>query len=259
MDSRPSQQQRLISPQVFLSTVRFGDLSSLRNLLDGLPSSADGGDDNDRAAVSVLMALQNDAGETALYIAADNNLEEIFSYLLSFSDLKTASIKTKVGIDAFHIAAKKGNLGIVKELLSRWPELCNSCDPSNTSPLYVAAVKDHLDVVNAILDADETAARIVRKNGKTSLHTVARTGCHRIVKTLLERDPEIVSIKDKKGQTALHMAVKGKNTDVVEEMLLVDLSILNIRDRKGNTALHIATRKWRPQVFCLEMPIIFSV
>lgn len=197
------------------------------------------------------MALKNDAGETALYVAADNNLEEIFRYLLKFCDFTIADTKTTVGMNAFHIAAKRGNLGIVKELLSLWPALCRSCDNTNTSPLYSAAVQDHLDVVNAILDADESSAKIVRKNGKTALHTAARIGCYRMVKALIDRDPEIVSIKDKKGQTALHMAVKGQNTDVVEELLLADLNVLNLRDKKGNTSLHIATRKWRPQMVSL--------
>ncbi|KAF5189747.1 Ankyrin repeat, partial [Thalictrum thalictroides] len=140
---------------------------------------------------------------------------------------------------------------IVKELLSMWPVLCQTCDSSNTSPLYAAAVQDHLDVVNAILDADVNSIRIVRKNGKTSLHTAARYGLFRIVKELLDRDSEIASIKDKKGQTALHMAVKGKDTSVVEELLLADSSILNERDKKGNTAVHIATRKCRPQIVSL--------
>lgn len=139
-------------------------------------------------------------------------------------------------------------VGIVKELLSKWPELCKSCDSSNTSPIYSAAVKDHLDVVNAILDADASSVRIVRKNGKTSLHTAGRYGFLRIVKALIERDPGIVCIKDKKGQTALHMAVKGQSPSVVEEILLGDPSILNERDKKGNTAVHIATRKCRSEV-----------
>lgn len=136
----------------------------------------------------------------------------------------------------------------MKELLDQWPELCKSCDSTNTSPLYSAAVQDHLDVVNVILDADVSSLRIVRKNGKTSLHTAARYGLLRIVKVLIERDPGIVCIKDKKGQTALHMAVKGQCPDVVEELLAADHSILNERDKKGNTAVHMATRKCRPQV-----------
>lgn len=139
-------------------------------------------------------------------------------------------------------------VGIVKELLGMWPELCRLCDSSNTSPLYSAAVKDHLDVVNAILDTDASSMRIVRKNGKTALHTAGRYGLLRIVEALINRDPGIVPIKDKKGQTALHMAVKGQDTSVVEAILSADYSILNERDKKGNTAVHIATRKCRPQV-----------
>ncbi|XP_077230398.1 ankyrin repeat family protein [Tasmannia lanceolata] len=244
MDPRPL---RLLSHQTFFSAVRSGDLAAVKSILEGSKEESE-----DRSSLSSLMSLQNDAGETAIYVAADNNLEEVFSYLIKFCDLEIVEIKSNLGINALQAAAKRGNSGIVKELLRLWPTLSKSCDDkSNTSALYSAAIQDHLDVVNAILDADESAARIVRKNGKTALHVVARNDNHRMVKALLDRDPEMVSIKDKKGQTALHMAVKGKNPDVVEELLLTDLSILNARDKKGNTALHMATRKWRSQMVIL--------
>ncbi|KAK1307586.1 Ankyrin repeat-containing protein [Acorus calamus] len=228
----------MISTQDFFTAVRSGDIDSLKGFIEGRPPEG----------VTALMGLKNDVGETALYLAAEKNLEEVFRYLVEFCDLETASIRPTHGLTAFHIAAKNGHLEIVKEFLSRWPSLCKICDSSNTSPLYSAAVKDKLDVVNAILDVDETAARIVRKNGKTSLHTAARYGNLHIVNSLLVRDREVVSIIDKKGQTALHMAVKGQNTEIVEEILLADISILNSRDKKGNTALHIATRKWRSEM-----------
>lgn len=239
---------RFITHQSFFLAVRSGDLHSLKEIVEKLTKDepSDGS-----SPVSDLMATQTDAGETALYIAAENNLEEVFSYLINFYDLETVKIRAKSGIDAFHVAAKKGHLGIVKKLLSIWPELCKFCDSSNTSPLYSAAVQDHLDVVNAILDADASSVRIVRKNGKTALHTAARYGLVRIVKALMDRDPGIVCIKDKKGQTALHMAVKGQSTAAVEDILLADSSILNERDKKGNTAVHIATRKSRPLILSL--------
>ncbi|XP_072973714.1 ankyrin repeat-containing protein At2g01680 [Typha angustifolia] len=230
----------LRSHQAFFAAVRSGDLDAVRAVVE--PSAAvDSG-------AATLMAAQTEAGETALYIAAEGNMEDLFRYLLPLYDYDAATIRSRLDLDAFHVAAKQGHTGIVKEFLSRWPALCNLCDSSNTSPLYSAAIKDHLDVVNSILDVDERSIRIVRKNGKTSLHTAARIGLYRIVRALLLRDAGIVSIIDKKGQTALHMAVKGRNPDVVEEMLLADISILNLRDKKGNTALHIATRKWRPQM-----------
>ncbi|KAB1205822.1 hypothetical protein CJ030_MR7G027989 [Morella rubra] len=238
---------RLITHQSFFSAVRSGDLDSLKQLLDKLA----GDEPSNGSTVHDLMALQNDAGETVLYVAAENNLQEVFTYLLGFSDIQTLKIRSKSDMDAFHVAAKRGHLGIVKELAGISPELCSSCDSTNTSPLYSAAVQDHLDVVNAILDADARSVRIVRKNGKTALHTAARYGLVRIVKALIEHDPGVVSIKDKKGQTALHMAVKGQCPSVVEEILLADCSILNEPDKKGNTAVHIATRKCRSQIVSL--------
>ncbi|KAD2393609.1 hypothetical protein R6Q59_012102 [Mikania micrantha] len=240
MDSSSSKSLRFISHQSLFSAVRSGDLESVKLIVND-------GEDFDKA----LMTMQNDAGETAVYVAAENNLSEVFDYLIRFCDLETVKIRSKADFDVFHVAAERGYIGIVNKLLGLWPELCNVCDVKNTSPLYSAAVKDHLDVVNAILDADATCIRIVRKNGKTALHTVARYGKTRMVKTLIERDSGIVPIKDKKGQTALHMAVKGQSTAVVEDLLLADHSILDERDKKGNTAIHIATRKSRSEIVSL--------
>ncbi|KAJ7942881.1 Ankyrin repeat-containing protein [Quillaja saponaria] len=239
-----SKSMRFITHQSFFTAVRSGDLDGLKHFVDQLTKD----ELSDGSSLSDLMSLQNDSGETVLYIAAEKNLQEVFSYLLQFSDVETVKIRSKSDMNAFHVAAKQGHLGIVKEVLSIWPELCKICDSTNTSPVYSAAVKEHLDVVNAILDADVSSMMIVRKNGKTALHVSARYGLLGIVKALIDRNPGIVCIKDRKGQTALHMAVKGQCPLVVEEILLADHAVLNERDRKGNTALHMATRKGRAQI-----------
>lgn len=108
MDPKPL---RILSHHTLFAVVRSGDLQALRTLLQGESEDRDDG-------IAPLMALRNDAGETALYVAADNNLEEIFRYLLQFCDLEVADIKTTVGINAFHIAAKHGNLGEIWSLLN---------------------------------------------------------------------------------------------------------------------------------------------
>ncbi|GER37202.1 ankyrin repeat family protein [Striga asiatica] len=236
-----SKSLRLIAHQSFFSAVRSDDFESLKKLVE-----------NEGSDPSSLMALENEAKATALYIAAENNFLGIFMYLLDFCDLDIVLMRAKSDMDAFQVAASKGHLDIVKELLNKWPQLCRVCNSSKTSPLYSAASQNHLQVVNAILDVDASTARIVRKNGKTALHTTARYGQLEMVKTLIGRDPGIITIKDKKGQTALHMAVKGQDSRVVEELLeAADHTILNERDKKGNTALHIATRKSRSQIVAL--------
>lgn len=244
-----SKSLRLITHQPLFYAVQSNDIPSVKLIIDRLvQDEAALGRDRDRASVRALMALQNDAGETPLYIAAENNLVDMLSLLLNFCDPQIAGVRSRADLDAFHVAAKRGHLEIVRRLLNFCPFLCKSHDSTNTSPLYSAALQDHLEVVNAILDADSCAARVVRKNGKTALHTAARYGLLRMVRALIERDAGIVSIKDKKGQTALHMAAKGQDPSIIEELLLADCTVLNERDKKGNTALHIATRKSRAQI-----------
>lgn len=97
-----SKSLRLITHQSFFRAIGSGDLESLKNIInnEGLnPSSS-------------LLALQNDAGETALYITAANNFQQIASYLLGFCDLETALIRSKADFNAFHVAAKNGHLGM---------------------------------------------------------------------------------------------------------------------------------------------------
>lgn len=96
---------RFIAHQSFFSAVREEDLEALKILIQ-----------DDGSDPSSLMALQNDTGETALYIAAENNFLEIFSYLLSFCDLQIVMIRSKADMDAFHVAAARGHLGTLMNL-----------------------------------------------------------------------------------------------------------------------------------------------
>lgn len=105
MDSRSL---RFITHQAFFSAVRSGDLESLSRLVDKLNQDESG---DGSSNLSDLMAVQNDAGETALYVAAENNLEDVFGYLLRFCDIQTLKIRSKSDMNVFHVAAKRGHLG----------------------------------------------------------------------------------------------------------------------------------------------------
>jgi len=64
-------------------------------------------------SVSDVMSLQNDHGETPLYIAAHNNLKEVFTFLIKLCDFEVLKIRSKSDMNAFHVAAKRGHLGIL--------------------------------------------------------------------------------------------------------------------------------------------------
>lgn len=95
---------RFLAYQSIFSSVGSGDFDGVKKLVEQVKNE-------EGSSLNDVMSLQNDAGETALYIAADNNLKDIFSFLLSFCDFEVVKIRSKADMNAFHAAAKRGNLG----------------------------------------------------------------------------------------------------------------------------------------------------
>ncbi|KAL6967434.1 hypothetical protein U1Q18_033243 [Sarracenia purpurea var. burkii] len=221
------------------SAARAGQLPVIMEIVNGA---------NGEEELIELLERQNQAGETALFVAAEYGYVDLVREMIKYYDLGAASIKARNGFDALHIAAKQGDLEMVKVLTEAHPELSMTVDMSNTTALHTAATQGHTEVVNFFLESESSLAAIARSNGKTALHSAARNGHVDVVKALLSKQPEIASRTDKKGQTALHMAAKGQNLEVVEELIKAGPSSINIVDGKGNTALHIATRKGRTQI-----------
>lgn len=195
-----------------------------------------------------LLSKQNQAGETAFYVAAEYGYLDLVKEMLTYYDIGCASIKARNGYDAFHIAARKGDLEMLKILTEAMPQLSVTSDQSNTTSLYTAAAQGHVEVVNFLLEENSSLATITRKNGKTALHSSARNGHIDVVKSLLGKEPRIIHWIDKKGQTALHMASKGQSAEVVEQLISLNSSLAAITDTEGNNPLHIATRKGRKQI-----------
>ncbi|XP_076892226.1 ankyrin repeat-containing protein At5g02620-like [Bidens hawaiensis] len=197
-----------------------------------------------------LLMKKNQSGETALYVAAEYGFVDLVKEMIKFYDSEAASIKAKNGFDAFHVAAKQGNLEVLKVLMEMHSELSLTFDQSNTTPLHTASEQGHIEVVNYLLEKNSGMANIARSNLKTALHSGARQGHLEVVKALSQKVPAIVGRADKKGQTALHMAVKGQNVEVVNALIEADSGLINMVDKKDNTALHITTRKGRKEIVC---------
>ncbi|KAL9993498.1 putative ankyrin repeat-containing domain, PGG domain, ankyrin repeat-containing domain superfamily [Helianthus debilis subsp. tardiflorus] len=195
-----------------------------------------------------LLLKKNQSGETPLYVAAEYGCVDLVKEMIKYYDSEAASVKAKNGFDAFHIAAKLGNLEVLKVLMEMHSELSMTFDQSNNTPLHTASEQGHIEVVNYLLDKNSCMANIARSNLKTALHSCARQGHLDVVKALSQKVPGIVARADKKGQTALHMAVKGQNVEVVNALIEADNGLINMVDKQGNTALHITTRKGRTEI-----------
>ncbi|CAH9130305.1 unnamed protein product [Cuscuta epithymum] len=224
---------------VLHSSARAGNIGTIRETI----GKTGGG-----IELEELLIKQNSAGETALYVAAEYGYVDLVRELITYYDLAAAGIKAKNGFDALHIAAKQGDLEMVKVLMEAHPELSMTVDMANTTALHTAATQGHIEVVNYLLEIESSLAAIAKSNGKTALHSAARNGHVHVVMAILSKEPSLVTRVDKKGQTALHMAVKGQNLKVVEVLIHADPLSVNMVDTKGNTTLHVAARKGRAQI-----------
>jgi ankyrin repeat protein len=63
------------------------------------------------AELRQLLSKQNNSGETALYVAAENGHVDLVKEMIKYHDAGLAGTKAKNDYDAFHIAAKQGDLG----------------------------------------------------------------------------------------------------------------------------------------------------
>ncbi|RVW39731.1 Ankyrin repeat-containing protein [Vitis vinifera] len=179
----------------------------------------------DAEALKELLSKQNQSGETALYVAAEYGHCDLVKEMMEYYDVSSAGIQARNGYDAFHIAAKQGDLG--KPL---WILPC-VCSPHMSSWRPFPETSMTVDLSNT-----------------TALHTAAAQGAFEGCEALLSKEPGISTRTDKKGQTALHMAVKGQNIEVVDELMKSDPSLINMVDAKDNTTLHVAVRKCRAQI-----------
>ncbi|RDX96775.1 Ankyrin repeat-containing protein ITN1, partial [Mucuna pruriens] len=233
---------------------RRGDAVAVReilNVIDAQMVGTLGSTDFDAEVAAIRSAIVNDVnelGETALFIAAEKGHLDVVKDILHYSSSEGVSLKNDLGFDPFHIAASYGHLPIVELLLEHDPGLIKTVSLSKATPLISAATRGHTAIVDLLLSRDPSQLELSRSNGKNALHLAARQGHVQVVKLLLAKDPQLARRTDKKGQTALHMAVKGLSSESVRLILSNDAAIVMLPDKFGNTALHIATRKKRVEI-----------
>ncbi|XVF08023.1 hypothetical protein REPUB_Repub06bG0189600 [Reevesia pubescens] len=231
-----------------------GDVGAIRQIMAEIDAQMTGtlsGAEFDAEVAEIRLAVVNEVnelGETALFIAAEKGHLDVVKELLQYTNKEGISLKNQSGFDPLHIAANQGHEAIVQVLLDHDPGLSKTVGQANATPLASAATKGHTAVVNELLSKDPSLLEISKANGKNALHFSARQGHVDIVKALLDKDPQLARRTDKKGQTALHMAVKGVSCEVVRLLLNADSAIVMLPDKFGKTALHVATRKKRVEI-----------
>ncbi|KAJ6698327.1 ANKYRIN REPEAT PLANT PROTEIN [Salix purpurea] len=192
----------------FHAAARAGDLKLVKEMIaENLGEPAE---------LTAMLSKQNQSGETALYVASECSHVDVVKEMIKYYDTGMASLKARNGCDAFHIAAKQGDLEIVEALMEVDPELSLTFDSSNTTALHSAASQGHVEVID--------------KKGQTALHMAAKGQAVELVEELIMSDPSLMNMVDNKGSSALHIAVRKGRDQIVRKLLEqkgIDKTIVN--------------------------------
>ncbi|XP_056153527.1 ankyrin repeat and SOCS box protein 3-like isoform X2 [Lampris incognitus] len=158
-----------------------------------------------------------------------------------------------LGRSPLHEAAEAGNIGCIRELLSKFCCYSDMVDYVNKKALQgcnamsLAAAKGHVDIVKLLLNAG-SKINIKDGEGLTPLHH-AVSNCHLDMVKVLIRKGADVNATNFKHRSCLHDAVALGLSEIVR--ILVPLCHLELRDNKQKTALFLAARK--DSNICLEI------
>ncbi|NXU48354.1 ANK2 protein, partial [Turnix velox] len=139
------------------------------------------------------------------------------------------------GLNALHLAAKEGHVGLVQELLERGSAVDSATKKGNTA-LHIASLAGQAEVVK-VLVKEGANINAQSQNGFTPLYMAAQENHIEVVKYLLENGAN-QSTATEDGFTPLAVALQQGHNQAV--------AILLENDTKGKVrlpALHIAARK----------------
>ena len=182
---------------------------------------------------------RNQKGETALWIACENDKNEVVGLLL---DAGADPNKAKRGnFTPLYTACERQNADIVRLLLdaSADPDEAND---SGFTPLMMACTKKAPRIVRLLLDANADVNKI-GDLGKMALSYAAECNDMDSLNALLEvMTPISINHKSSSGRTALYVACFNGYDSIVRKLLETGANP-NLREIHGETPLYAALLK----------------
>ncbi|KAF5895516.1 serine/threonine-protein phosphatase 6 regulatory ankyrin repeat subunit B-like, partial [Clarias magur] len=176
--------------------------------------------------------------QTPLHLAAISGNLDICNSLVNLeADIKAKDIH---GQTPLHLAAENDHSDIVKLFLHHKPELATMPNMEGATCINIAAAKGSLTVIRELLKLSQEDATTLnnKANGSCPLHLAAAAGHTEVVKALLEAGASAEE-EDLEGMTAVHLAARNGHTDILE-LLKTRVSLKMTSFKTGLTALHVA-------------------
>ena len=154
------------------------------------------------------LTIQNNYGDTPLYISLQYNHLPIVKYLIEQKNIDI-NIKGQYNIAPLNIAYSHGNLDIFKYLISKGSDINFRC-LCGDSALHFAVEDNNLPIVKYIFEQCNVDIEIKGQYGRTLYSNACSKGYFKIVKYLVSKGSDI-NYRDSLGNTPHHYAVKKKS------------------------------------------------
>ncbi|XP_044285181.1 ankyrin-2 isoform X9 [Varanus komodoensis] len=194
---------------------------------------SDGGEKYNGSSQRKKRPKKSDSNASFLRAARAGNLDKVVEYLKGGIDINTCN---QNGLNALHLAAKEGHVGLVQELLERGSAVDSATKQKGNTALHIASLAGQAEVVK-VLVKEGANINAQSQNGFTPLYMAAQENHIEVVKYLLENGAN-QSTATEDGFTPLAVALQQGHNQAV--------AILLENDTKGKVrlpALHIAARK----------------
>ncbi|KAG6547060.1 hypothetical protein Mapa_011310 [Marchantia paleacea] len=115
---------------------------------------------------------------------------------------------------SLHEAARDGDVGNIRQLLSANTDAINDRDRHSRTPLHMAAWAGRAEVVKVLCEARADVGAAAQDD-MAAIHFACQKGHTEVVRTLLLAGA-YVNARNRKGMTPLHFAVQGSYAELVK-------------------------------------------
>ncbi|XP_018302806.1 ankyrin repeat domain-containing protein 16 [Mycetomoellerius zeteki] len=185
------------------------------------------------------------SGDTALHVAAREGNMNIVRYLCEGFNMLAfkVDVTNKDMKRPLHEAAQIAHEDILKYLLGKGASV-DALKRGDWTPLMLACTKSGLTAcqcIDALLAANANAC-LRNKDGWTPLLIACRTGDENVINILLKHLPKCIDDRSNNGRSALHIAAFHGHERVINLLVASNVNLLNAQDSSGSSPLHEAMK-----------------
>ncbi|XP_043916279.1 nuclear factor NF-kappa-B p105 subunit [Protopterus annectens] len=192
-----------------------------------------------------LTTAQDDDGDTALHLGIIHLHPELVTGLIEVIDVIPGDDVINMRNDLYqtplHLAVVTKQTDVLDHLLMARADV-NLLDRHGNSVLHLAAKQGDVDILKILL-SHEKVARLINLpdgNGFNAIHLAVMANSLACLRLLISAGANVDAQEQSSGRTALHLAIEQENVSLAGCLLLEGEAFVDCVTFDGTTPLHIA-------------------